>query len=104
MLNPRVRLSTFPTQVSFLFFDFIFIVHRLVSNSHLFDILFPHSCEIQSLANTFSSSLVPGEQGHWSLGKIMVMLEREGGGRKGRWQEGKNSEGGRKQGRQRPLC
>ena len=44
MLNPRVRLSTFPTQVSFLFFDFIFIVHRLVSNSHLFDILFTHSC------------------------------------------------------------
>ena len=32
MLNPRVRLSTFPTQVSFLFFDFIFIVHRLVSS------------------------------------------------------------------------
>ena len=42
--------------------------------------------------------------GDRSLGKIMVMLEREGGGRKGRWKEGKNSEGGRKQGRQRTLC
>lgn len=44
MLNPRVKLSTCPTQVSFLFFDFIFIVHRLVSNSHLLDILFTYSC------------------------------------------------------------
>lgn len=43
MLNPSVRLSICPTHVSFFFFDFIFTVHRLVSNSHLPDMLFTHS-------------------------------------------------------------
>lgn len=56
MLSPGVRLSTCPTHVSFLFFDFTFIVHRLASNSHLLDTLFTHHCQRQSLAYTFSSS------------------------------------------------
>lgn len=103
MLSPRVRLSTCSTHVSFLFFDFTFIVHRLASNSHLLDTLFTHRCQRQPGLH-LQQLLVPGEKGHRSLRKITVMLEREGGGRKGRWKEGKNSEGGRKQGRQQPLC